>query len=325
MKEKKSFKKIFKLASTIFLAALFRAVGIQLFLLPNAITLGGAVGVASTLSWLFKDTLPDLMGAFLVVINIPLVIISYFKTGKKFALKTGICLLLMGGMMELLGLFDVASLVGTVGAGEDKVLFALIGGVLCGLSLPMMLSIQASTGGSDIVALLLQRHKRGTNSMRVILYIDLATILVAALVSQFFIKCEGFDGFSVFVYSIATQIASEIVQEMIYKGYSSAMGLNIVTSKPVEVSEALKTKLGRGVTNIRVEGAYSHEEKTMVMCVVYKRQLNRAKHIIKETDENSFATVFTVREVVGKGFKNTETELEEDIQIDIDDKMSKNS
>ena len=162
-------------------------------------------------------------------------------------------------------------------------------------------------------------------SMRVILYIDLATILVAALVSQFFIKGEGFDGFSVFVYSIATQIASEIVQEMIYKGYSSAMGLNIVTSKPVEVSEALKTKLGRGVTNIRVEGAYSHEEKTMVMCVVYKRQLNRAKHIIKETDENSFATVFTVREVVGKGFKNTETELEEDIQIDIDDKMSKNS
>ncbi|MFQ7030158.1 MAG: YitT family protein [Christensenellales bacterium] len=157
MKEKKSFKKIFKLASTIFLAALFRAVGIQLFLLPNAITLGGAVGVASTLSWLFKDTLPDLMGAFLVVINIPLVIISYFKTGKKFALKTGICLLLMGGMMELLGLFDVASLVGTVGAGEDKVLFALIGGVLCGLSLPMMLSIQASTGGSDIVALLLQK------------------------------------------------------------------------------------------------------------------------------------------------------------------------
>ena len=128
-----------------------------------------------------------------------------------------------------------------------------------------------------------------------------------------------------FVYSIATQIASEIVQEMIYKGYSSAMGLNIVTSKPVEVSEALKTKLGRGVTNIRVEGAYSHEEKTMVMCVIYKRQLNRAKHIIKETDENSFATVFTVREVVGKGFKNTETELEEDIQIDIDDKMSKNS
>ena len=89
------------------------------------------------------------------------------------------------------------------------------------------------------------------------------------------------------MYSIATQIASEIVQEMIYKGYSSAMGLNIVTSKPVEVSEALKTKLGRGVTNIRVEGAYSHEEKTMVMCVVYKRQLNRAKHIIKETDENS--------------------------------------
>ena len=54
--------------------------------------------------------------------------------------------------------------------------------------------------------------------MRVILYIDLATILVAALVSQFFIKGEGFDGFSVFVYSIATQIASEIVQEMIYKG-----------------------------------------------------------------------------------------------------------
>ena len=54
--------------------------------------------------------------------------------------------MLMGGMMELLGLFDVASLVGTVGAGEDKVLFALIGGVLCGLSLPMMLSIRGVDG-----------------------------------------------------------------------------------------------------------------------------------------------------------------------------------
>ncbi len=302
--KKKRFRTVFQ----IILAAFTRALALELLLIPNNITLGGAVGIASILTWIFSHGSSLYTGAFLLAVNIPLIILAYFKTEKGFALKTAACLVLMSIFMEAISISNLAQIIGTVPAsGETKVLYTFLGGALSGISLPMMLSIQASTGGSDIITMLLQKRRSG-NYLRVILYIDVITIVIAAAASQW-LTVNG-DGMSVLIYSVSAQFVAQLVQNQIYKGYSSAYGFDIITDKAQEVSIALQNDLGRGLTGLRVTGMYSHTDKTMIMCVIYKRQLKKARALIKSIDPNAFAIVYNVKEVVGVGFRNTDEEIE---------------
>lgn len=289
-------------ALTVVAAAVLRAVGIQMFLIPNRIVLGGATGIASLIELLWGQM--EIFSAcyFLLIINIPLLIVAYFKVGKNWAIRTAIGLFITAIVMWLIRFFDLPNLLGATNP-DNKVLYALIGGILQGLSLPMMLSVHASTGGSDIVAMLIkiQRQKTSAGVMRSILYMDLFVAICASL---------ALWDFDCFVYSIVALFTSEVISELIYRGYSSAIELEIVTDKPVEVSSALMTALNHGVTGIKVKGAHSGEDKVMVICVVFKRQLNMARKIIRTVDPNAFAYAVNVKEVIGFGFANKEEELD---------------
>jgi len=117
----------------------------------------------------------------------------------------------------------------------------------------------------------------------------------------------------IMIYSISTQCMANVVQSNIYKGYSSAYGFDIITDKPQEVARALSENLHRGLTGIKVTGMYTHQDKTMIVCVIYKRQLNRARQLVRKVDPEAFATVYTVKEVVGNGFRNTEEDIEDKV------------
>lgn len=314
---KRKFKTVFNIVAAAFL----RAVALELLLIPNHVIIGGAVGVAGLLSWVIPGA-GNLAGVFLLAVNIPLLIIAFVKTDKGFAIKTAICVVLMTAMMEVLAVTGVAQIIHTSPAtGEDMVLFTLLGGALNGLSLPLMLSIQASTGGSDIVTMVMQRHGQRENYFRVILCIDIATIVIAAIVSQICgVALESGVSIDIWlyvlVYSIAAQFTAHVVQNQIYKGYSSAFGFDIITDKPKEVADALSANLHRGLTGIKVTGMYSHKDKTMIVCIIYKRQLNRARQIVRQADPNAFATVYTVKEVVGNGFRNTDEDIQSKVLHD---------
>ncbi len=214
----------------------------------------------------------------------------------------------MAIFMQAISLSNLAQIIGTVPAsGETKVLYTLLGGALSGVSLPIMLNIQGSTGGSDIITMLLQK-RTSSNYFRVILYIDVITIAIAAAASQW-LTPNG-DGLSVLIYSVTAQFVAHLVQNQIYKGYSSAYGFDIITDKAQEVSNALLNGLGRGLTGLRVTGMYSHTDRTMIMCVIYKRQLKKARALIRSVDPDAFAIVYNVKEVVGVGFRNTDEEIE---------------
>ena len=158
IEKKKLNKRRFHMVTTIVIAAFLRAVALEMFLLPNKILMGGAVGIAGTIGWLAN--IADFSGLLLLVVNIPLLIIASFKTEKSFIIKTAVCIFLTALFMEVIALTDIAGIIGTAPvADETKVLFALIGGALAGLSLPMALSVQASTGGSDIITVILQKRK----------------------------------------------------------------------------------------------------------------------------------------------------------------------
>ncbi len=314
---KRKLKTVFNIVAAAFL----RAVALELLLIPNRVLIGGAVGIAGLLSWVIPGA-DAFAGLFLLAVNIPLLVVAFVKTDRGFAIKTAVCLVLMTAMMEALALTDVASIIHTAPAtGEEMVLFTLLGGALNGLSLPLMLSIQASTGGSDIVTMVMQRHGQRENYFRVILCIDIGTIVVAAIVSQIcgvtLANEINIDVWMyVLVYSIAAQFTAHVVQNQIYKGYSSAFGLDIVTDKPQQVADALDANLHRGLTGIKVTGMYSHKDKTMIVCIIYKRQLNRARQIVRQVDPDAFATVYTVKEVVGNGFRNTDEDIQSKVLHD---------
>ena len=307
LNKKKLAKRHFSVIFTIVIAAFLRAVALELFLLPNQIIVGGAIGIASTVGWM--TGLTSFNGMFLLIVNVPLLIVASFKTDKNFVIKTAICVLLMAGFMEAIALTDVAHIVGTAPVSDEtKVLFALLGGALCGISLPMTLNVQASTGGSDIITVILQKRKGIGNYSRVALYIDVVGILVCSVLAHLF--GDGIDLMEILIYSISCQFVANVVQSHIHKGYSSAYGLDIITDKPQEVAQTLSDNLHRGMTGIKVTGMYSHQDKTMIVCVIYKRQLNRARQLVRQVDPNAFATVYTIKEVVGNGFRNTDEDIE---------------
>lgn len=302
----KKFKGLFRPKSFFqtVLSALARAVGVQLFLIPNSIILGGAIGISSLLEITVGQPMgQELFSAcyWLLIINAPLLLLAYFKIGKNWALRTTVNVLLTALFMWVIRFVKLADILDATNSNY-KVLYAIIGGVLSGIALPTMFNVHGSTGGSDILGLLIRDKAKGSSRvMRMILYMDIAVSAVGAAILL---------NFEVFVFSMIALLASEVVGELIYRGYSSALVMEIVTEKPEEINRALMEQLKHGVSNIKIKGAYTNTEKTMVLCVIYKRQVVAARRIIRTVDEQAFAYILNVKEVVGRGFKNTEEEFD---------------
>ncbi|HPG92123.1 MAG TPA: YitT family protein [Clostridia bacterium] len=291
-------KNILNIIAMITLSSLLRAVAMQLFLLPNNILVGGVLGIAGTLNLLFTGEIFR-AAYWLVILNIPLLIAAYFALGRRLTWKTLANVFVTAAFMWIIDYLNLAEFLGTT-AAEYKVLYAIIGGALSGLALPLMLSVQGSTGGSDIVSLLI-RKSSSKSLMRINLYVSVGTIIVGALALQ---------NFDIFVFSIVTLFCSQITEEQIFRGYSSAIAVEIVTEKPEEVAQKLMKELHHGVTAVSITGMYSLTNKTKLICVMNRRQLSLARKIMRETDPSAFAYVVRVKEVVGRGFVNKEEDLD---------------
>lgn len=305
----------------IFAASLASAVAVELLLLPCNVIVGGAMGISSILDILLTDAKGSnwylSAGVWLIAINIPIIIYTFFSFRRRFAIKTMLYVLLLSVELVVLRVCNFASVFEKVMVAEgediDKVLYVVLGGALHGISLPLLLSVNASTGGSDIVGLAVQRHskKSSNDAMRTILLTNVAILLVSAIV-YYVVNKNGEEAIEMVIYSVAAMIVGEIVQERIFSGFSAAIELEITTSKPAEMNETLQRELKHGTTTIKVVGGYSHEEKLMVLCIINKRQLGKARRVINQVDPQAFAYVENVREVIGFGFANKEKELEEE-------------
>ena len=309
----------FKQIVLIFLAALATAVSVEVFLLPSDVVVGGALGIASILDillctdsskWYFSA------GIWTVLVNVPIFCYCFATYRRRFAFKTLLYVVILGLLLTVLRLCGVSDLFKTLmyGDGEkDKVLYVLLGGALHGISLPIMLSVNSSTGGTDIVGMIVQKRAKQTSSvtMRVIMFTNIVLLLGSSVV-LYFVRGKAADAVNMFIYSVAAMFICEIVQEWIFKGFSAALELEITTDKPEEMVCALQAGLRHGTTTLKVKGGYSHTEKSLILCVVNKQQLTHARRIIHQVDENAFAYVENVKEVVGKGFANKEIELDQD-------------
>lgn len=285
MKECKSdkFKQILKEMLETILGALIMAAGVSLFLLPNQLSSGGIAGVATIFYYLLN--IP--MGTVIIAINIPLFLFSMYKVGKMFFIKSIVGTVAMSIFIDLLDKIEPLT--------NDRFLACIYGGILLGLGTTLLLKAEASTGGSDLISYIAKKYKPTVRSGNIIVIID---IIIIALNVIFFKEIE------IGLYSaIAIYIMGKII-DIFFEGINFTKLMIIVSNKSEEIAKQIDQKVARGSTGLYGKGMYTNENKLILICAAYRKDVARIKIIAKEIDPKSFIVITNSREVVGQGFKN---------------------
>lgn len=261
------------------------AVGLNMFLVPKTIAPGGLSGLSVVISKLTGFPVSNI----LFTISTPLLLFSVKILGKKDAIKTFI------GMAILTLSLKVTEPLSTISLTDNTLLAAISGSILVGLSLGILFRIDASTGGTDLIALMLNRIIPSIPVSKCLSMIDGTVVVLAGVVNM---------NFETGLYSaIALYIMVKII-DTITAGFDYAKAFFIITEKKDVLQEAI-IELNRGITILDAKGGYTNEDKNVMLVVVnQKKQEVALKKMVKELDEKSFIIVTDVYEVLGKGFKS---------------------
>lgn len=269
----------------LIIACMIMAVGLNMFLVPKTIAPGGLSGLSVVISKLTGFPVSNI----LFTISTPLLLFSVKILGKKDAIKTFI------GMAILTLSLKVTEPLSTISLTDNTLLAAISGSILVGLSLGILFRIDASTGGTDLIALMLNRIIPSIPVSKCLSMIDGTVVVLAGVVNM---------NFETGLYSaIALYIMVKII-DTITAGFDYAKAFFIITEKKDVLQEAI-IELNRGITILDAKGGYTNEDKNVMLVVVnQKKQEVTLKKMVKELDEKSFIIVTDVYEVLGKGFKS---------------------
>lgn len=258
------------------------ALAIQCIYDPVGLVTGGFTGVAIIAKYVTKGAVP--LWLTNLVLNVPLFLLAALVKGKKFVARTAVATVLLSAWLYVIPLWNLAE--------GDYVLSAIFGGVICGVGMGMVLLARATTGGTDMLAALIQHKLRHYTIMQIICVID--GIIVAVGIYSFGVKAP--------LYAIVAIYVTSKVSDTLMEGMKYSKAVFIVSDRYKEISDAIMTQMDRGVTGLDAVGMYSGDEKCMLYCVVSKKEIVVLKEIILKIDNNAFVIVTDAREVVGEGF-----------------------
>lgn len=284
-------EKLFKNSITdyiiIALGASLYAASVAVFTSKNNIAPGGLTGVSTMLNYLFS--LP--IGAMIFLMNIPLFLWAFFKNGKGFAVKT------MTGTALVSVFIDIFQAVLPF-YGGNIMLAAIFGGALSGLGLGLIFARGGSTGGTDIIAVSLNKRFPHISTGRLMLLSD-AVVLTAAVIVYGNIESALYAGITIFV-------SVRVIDAVTY-GTSRGNGklIFIISDSYDVISREIIQKLGRGVTVLNGSGAYTGNSKRVLMCAARPNQVVKITKGVKIIDKNAFIVVTTANSILGEGFYNS--------------------
>ena len=286
MKQRKiNWKTIMMDGFFMLLGSLSYALAVDMFSAPNNIAPGGVTGIATMLNYIsvhhFPFEIP--IGLATVAMNIPLLIAAWVVIGHRLVLRTLVGL----GMSSLL--IDLLEPIIPPFQGEN-ILTCIFGGVLLGLGVGLILSRGGTTGGSEIVARLLERRLPHIQMGKLILSVDAVVIASSALVYQQ-LESPLFAVVLVFVSSMVTDW-------VIYGGRHGKMAM-ILSKKQPEITAAIMERVNRGVTLLKAEGAYSGSDQKMILCAVRRDETFRLRQLVFEIDPDAFFMMLSTDEVRG--------------------------
>ncbi|HHX49342.1 MAG TPA: YitT family protein [Clostridiales bacterium] len=311
---KKKISKYFLVYTAFVILSFARAISTYVFIVPNAFAPGGIGGIASIVYNVVKLYNPSLAesvfnpAVIVLVLNIPLLIIAFFKLNKRFAFNTALCVLLYSGFMGLFSLVNFPVFQGALDTGI-VIVAALVGGILAGVSLGFLLILNSSLGGTDIIARLGYKKNPNINVYWQIFAFDSIIVLFSGIIG--IINAKGKDVNEAFLaislpifYSFITLYITSKVADVIINGLETSYVFNIITSKPEEISKAVVAELKRGGTILDGKGIYTQYNRMILICVVKKRQASQLKKIIATIDPEAFIYVNKATEVSGYGFRS---------------------
>ena len=265
----------------IVLGCLIGGMAYPLFLTPCGIAPGGLTGVGIICHHLFSWP----VGTVSLVLNIPLFILSYRQMGPVFAFRSLIAMTLFSLSIDFLPLAPMT---------DDPLLATLFGGILLGVGLGMIMRGGATTGGTDMMARLLHKHISFLSVGVLLFAMDFIVIVAAAV----------FIGANEALYAIIDIYASSKMIDAVLIGLTADKACFIISDAWEKVSERILREMNRGATQLTAHGAWSKEERPVVMSVVSRNELSTIKKIVQEEDESAFMFVTEAYEALGEGFSS---------------------
>lgn len=259
------------------------SVAVLLFLTENEISPGGLTGIATILNYLFS--LP--IGTVVFILNIPLLAAGFIKFGGVFIVKTAVATAVMSLTLDISGLFMPKMKI-------DPILAALFGGLLMGLGISLFMLRGATTGGTDIIAKLINRKIPHLTVGRLMLAADAAVVGLSALV---------YKNMESALYAVIAIYASSRVMDLILYGADRGKIIYVITDNAKELSDSIMSLINRGVTLLDVTGAYTGTKRQMLMCTVRRHEVAAVCRLATSCDKNAFIIVGEAGEVLGEGFK----------------------
>lgn len=267
----------------ITVASFVYAVGVSLFIDPNNMAPGGVTGISIILSRL----LPISTGTFILLLNIPILVFAIWKFGLGFTISTIYATVLISSFTNILEHFPAAT--------YDRLLAAISGGILSAVSIGVIFKVGATTGGMDIIVKALRLrlpHLRTGNLFFV------ADVIVVALSGMVFRDIDAA------LYAAITVSSASLTLDVVLYGRDEAKLLYIISSRPNEITARILQELDIGLTLINGRGAYSGDEKQVLMCAMKKTMFPRVESIVREEDADSFMIITSASEIYGEGYKS---------------------
>ena len=270
--------------AVIIAAAALYSLGVNCFISPNNIAPGGATGIAIIISGVTGASVGTLIG----LINIPLLIAGFILLNKKTMVKT----LISVAAITVFTDYAFADIPQYFAENGNGILASIFGGVLLGAGLGLAYSREGSSGGTDIVTKIVSRFFPNFKLGQIQLVVDGCVVLAGLVV---------YRDLNIVLYAIVAIFVQSKIIDMIVYGSQESRLLMIFSDRYEEISKRLLEQ-SRGVTLLNGEGAYSGDDRQVIVTAIYKRDFSKVKRIIKETDPAAFVVVTNAGEVFGKGF-----------------------
>lgn len=264
----------------IVIGAVFMAMGIELFLVPNQLLDGGIVGISIILSHLTGVQI----GLFIFLLNIPFFFIGYKQIGKTFALSTVLGITVLSICTYFL--HPVARFT------DDLLLATVFGGIVLGIGVGLVIRYGGSLDGTEILAILFSSNTAFSVG-EIIMFFNLMIFTIAG-----FVFTWEQAMYSVLAYFIAYKTIDIVIQ-----GLDESKSVYIISDLVDEVGEAIMDRLGRGVTYLHGEGAYTGDNKKIIFTVITRLEEAKLKSIVEDIDTQAFVAIGNIAEVRGGRFK----------------------
>jgi uncharacterized membrane-anchored protein YitT (DUF2179 family) len=272
----------FKEYTIITIGLLAMAFGWTAFLIPNDLLGGGVSGIATLIFWSTGLS----TGITIFAVNVVLVLISLRILGFGFGVKTIYSIVVLSVAFSVLQMYFTEPLV------DDKFLSAIVGAILGGASIGIIFTQGGSTGGTDIIAMLVNKY-RNISPGKIILIIDVFIISSSYIILQ---------SIETLVYGFVVMGVASYTIDLVLTGNKQSVQLFVFSAKAQEIADRIGNETGRGVTFIKGKGWYTKTENDIIMVIVRRMESQQIFRIVRDEDPDAFVSLNTVMGVYGKGF-----------------------